>query len=167
MKFSSGLVKWWSLELVIHKEPGISGGLQIHYECDVVLLTCSLTILLQFISVCFIFSPPVQVTVDPRMFRGLESVPDAVEYLHSGKSIGKVLKTYFLYIYSVIIWITGEMIDGCEAWLNMLNLEFQVVVQVSYETPSSRLWLCWMPFKVSTQICWEHYNKVEQHICIV
>ena len=73
------------------------------------------------------------------MFRGLESVPDAVEYLHSGKSIGKVLKTYFLYIYSVIIWITGEMIDGCEAWLNMLNLEFQVVVQVSYETPSSRL----------------------------
>ena len=32
----------------------------------------------------------IQVAVDPNRFVGLHSVADAVEYLHSGKSVGKV-----------------------------------------------------------------------------
>jgi hypothetical protein len=31
-----------------------------------------------------------QVSLDPKKFIGLASVADAVEYLHSGKSVGKV-----------------------------------------------------------------------------
>jgi hypothetical protein len=31
-----------------------------------------------------------QVSLDPKKFLGVASVPDAVEYLHSGKSVGKV-----------------------------------------------------------------------------
>lgn len=33
----------------------------------------------------------LKINLDPRAFVGLESVPDAVEYLHSGASIGKVI----------------------------------------------------------------------------
>ncbi|KAK9805373.1 hypothetical protein WJX73_007858 [Symbiochloris irregularis] len=33
----------------------------------------------------------LQVSLDPRKFVGLESVPDAVDHLHSGKSMGKVV----------------------------------------------------------------------------
>ena len=33
---------------------------------------------------------PLQVSVDPKRFLGVQSVVDAVEYLHSGKSVGKV-----------------------------------------------------------------------------
>lgn len=32
----------------------------------------------------------LQVSLDPKKFVGVASVPDAVEYLHSGKSVGKV-----------------------------------------------------------------------------
>jgi hypothetical protein len=31
------------------------------------------------------------VAIDERVFRGIESIPDAVEYLHSGQSQGKVV----------------------------------------------------------------------------
>eukprot|EP00884_Botryococcus_braunii_P008635 jgi/Botrbrau1/17773/Bobra.0127s0028.1 len=33
----------------------------------------------------------LHIALDPTPFRGLESVPDAVEYLQSGKSLGKVV----------------------------------------------------------------------------
>ncbi len=33
----------------------------------------------------------LRVTIDPRVFHGLEAVPDAVEYLHGGQSRGKVV----------------------------------------------------------------------------
>lgn len=33
----------------------------------------------------------LQVSLDPKQFLGVHSVPDAVEYLHSGKSVGKVV----------------------------------------------------------------------------
>ncbi|XP_043713436.1 prostaglandin reductase-3-like [Telopea speciosissima] len=33
----------------------------------------------------------LKVAVDPKKFLGLKSVADAVEYLHSGKSVGKVV----------------------------------------------------------------------------
>ncbi|KAJ0076916.1 hypothetical protein Patl1_36152 [Pistacia atlantica] len=33
----------------------------------------------------------LKVSVDPKRFIGLDSVADAVEYLHSGKSVGKVV----------------------------------------------------------------------------
>ncbi|XP_010269209.1 PREDICTED: probable quinone oxidoreductase [Nelumbo nucifera] len=33
----------------------------------------------------------LKVTIDPKKFLGLQSVADAVEYLHSGKSVGKVI----------------------------------------------------------------------------
>jgi hypothetical protein len=31
------------------------------------------------------------VAIDERVFHGIESIPDAVEYLHSGQSQGKVV----------------------------------------------------------------------------
>lgn len=34
----------------------------------------------------------LQIAIDPTRFVGLESVADAVEHLHSGKSLGKVCK---------------------------------------------------------------------------
>lgn len=37
-----------------------------------------------------------QVALDPKQFMGLDSVADAVEYLHSGKSVGKVICIFFL-----------------------------------------------------------------------
>ena len=33
----------------------------------------------------------IKAMVDPREFRGLESVPDAIEYMLSGQSVGKVV----------------------------------------------------------------------------
>ncbi|TVU00583.1 hypothetical protein EJB05_53972, partial [Eragrostis curvula] len=36
-------------------------------------------------------SGKLKVSLDPKKFVGVSSVPDAVEYLHSGKSIGKVV----------------------------------------------------------------------------
>ena len=33
----------------------------------------------------------LQVAIDPRRFIGVESVPEAIEWLHSGKSVGKVV----------------------------------------------------------------------------
>lgn len=33
----------------------------------------------------------LQVSIDPTPFDGLESIPDAVEYLHAGKNVGKVV----------------------------------------------------------------------------
>lgn len=36
----------------------------------------------------------LQVQVDPTQFRGVESIVDAVEYLHSGQNLGKVVITY-------------------------------------------------------------------------
>jgi len=40
----------------------------------------------------------MQVAIDPKRFVGLNAVADAVEHLHSGKSIGKVrsLSTNFM-----------------------------------------------------------------------
>ncbi|KAK1299713.1 hypothetical protein QJS10_CPB13g01388 [Acorus calamus] len=39
-----------------------------------------------------LFSPgTLKVFVDPKQFVGLGSVADAVEYLHSGESLGKVI----------------------------------------------------------------------------
>lgn len=35
-----------------------------------------------------------QVAVDPKPFLGINSVADAVDYLHSGKSVGKVFIPY-------------------------------------------------------------------------
>lgn len=35
----------------------------------------------------------MQVAIDPVQFRGLESVPDAVDHLQAGKSLGKVVVT--------------------------------------------------------------------------
>lgn len=35
-------------------------------------------------------SPNVQILIDPKKFVGVHSVADAVEHLHSGKSLGKV-----------------------------------------------------------------------------
>ena len=48
----------------------------------------------------------VQVAVDPKKFLGLSSVADAVEYLHSGQSIGKV----FAPLYLVISFLDQELI---------------------------------------------------------
>jgi hypothetical protein len=36
-------------------------------------------------------SGKLKIMIDPAEFRGLEAIPDAVEYLHSGRSIGKVV----------------------------------------------------------------------------
>ncbi|KAK1439921.1 hypothetical protein QVD17_05746 [Tagetes erecta] len=36
----------------------------------------------------------LKVAIDPKSFVGVQSVPSAVEYLHSGKSVGKVVKTW-------------------------------------------------------------------------
>jgi len=40
------------------------------------------------------YSGKIQVTVDPTEFKGLESIPDAVEYLLSGKNCGKVVVSF-------------------------------------------------------------------------
>lgn len=45
----------------------------------------------------------LQVAVDPKQFLGLNSVADAVEYLHSGKSVGKVLLHLFYFSCNMII----------------------------------------------------------------
>lgn len=44
----------------------------------------------------------MQVSIDPKQFLGLDSVADAVEYLHSGKSFGKVWKSgsTFYYVFN-------------------------------------------------------------------
>ncbi len=39
----------------------------------------------------FFYSGKIQVAIDPTEFRGLESIPDAVEYLIGGKNCGKVV----------------------------------------------------------------------------
>jgi hypothetical protein len=36
-------------------------------------------------------SGAIQVSIDDHVFEGIEQVPDAVEYLHSGDSRGKVV----------------------------------------------------------------------------
>jgi NADPH-dependent curcumin reductase CurA len=40
------------------------------------------------------YSNKIKVTVDPTEFKGLESIPNAVEYLLSGKNCGKVVVSY-------------------------------------------------------------------------
>lgn len=40
------------------------------------------------------YSGKIQVTVDPTEFKGLESIPNAVEYLLSGKNCGKVVVSF-------------------------------------------------------------------------
>ena len=69
----------------------------------------------------------------------------------------------------MIIWVAGEMIDGCEAWLNMLKLwDFRWWCR---SVMKHRLHVCdyaeCHSRYISMQICCEHYNKIEQHICIV
>eukprot|EP00850_Spirogloea_muscicola_P014689 SM000107S14055 [mRNA] locus=s107:252682:258978:+ [translate_table: standard] len=49
----------------------------------------------------------LQVSVDPAKFSGLQSVPEAVEYLHSGKSIGKASHMPNCSLLDVVVHIAG------------------------------------------------------------
>jgi len=47
----------------------------------------------------------IQVAIDPKKFIGLHSVADAVEYLHSGKSVGKVfLHNKYIAIFCLVFF---------------------------------------------------------------
>jgi hypothetical protein len=52
--------------------------------------------LFSLVLTCFYLSHHIwQVSLDPKKFMGVASAVDAVEYLHSGKSVGKVLQSLY------------------------------------------------------------------------
>jgi hypothetical protein len=72
-----------------------------------------------------------QVSLEPKKFMGVGSVPDAVEYLHSGKSVGKVPPSNMVTCY-------------CQLYCNLcvfFSEHFQVVVCIdpSYARTTSKL----------------------------
>lgn len=56
--------------------------------------------------------------MDPKQFLGLDAVADAVEYLHSGKSVGKVCisskkKMFFFLLRLKMIIVAAQIAQKC------------------------------------------------------